>query len=117
MTTLQEELRQALIEFRPWVTYRAEDGYPAIRQLDGEELADAILPIVERIVTKQVGLHELGKCVPVEDANRVLSEARVSIAALATKLQAVEECYQDGRSQGYVLDSTLRRALDAEAHS
>lgn len=31
---------------------------------------------------------------------------------LLAKLRAVEDCYQDGHSQGYVLDSVLRRALD-----
>lgn len=35
------------------------------------------------------------------------------LAPLLSKLRAAEECYQDGHSQGYVLDSVLRRALDA----
>lgn len=74
------------------------------------DLADVLTPAI-------AAKHGPRRCVSVEDVNHVLSEAREFIVVLATKLQAVEECYQDGRSQGYVLDSTLRRALDAEAHS
>lgn len=52
MSTLREELREQLTDFSPWVTFIAEDGYSATRQLDGEELADALLLAVEQIAKK-----------------------------------------------------------------
>lgn len=89
-SSIVEELRQAVIHFRPWMTYKTEDGYPAIRPLRGEEFADALLPLVDRIAQERV------------------AEARAPFLALAEEYERHAGLMQAGTDSGALPDVVMR---------
>ena len=53
MSTLRDELRQLVVNNRPWMTCVDEDGLRTIRAMDTEEFADTILAMVDRIARER----------------------------------------------------------------
>lgn len=53
MSTLRDELRQLVVNNRPWMTCVDEDGLRTIRAMGSEEFADTILAMVDRIARER----------------------------------------------------------------
>jgi hypothetical protein len=53
MSTLRDQLRQLVVNNRPWMTCVDEDGLRTIRAMGSEEFADTILAMVDRIARER----------------------------------------------------------------